>query len=129
MVLFLIRFVCIVVSSFFIAAITVVFTIVFFLVSSFFVCPFYFDCYHHLLLIHSNSFFFCFVLPLDRHNNLRHRIIHSHNIFVYFFSALKVFYNNIDIHLRCRCFQYVLFSNFFFFCFFLSYLIIYCSSC
>ena len=104
-----IRFVYINVTSFIIVAITVVFML-FFLLSSF-LCPFHFDCYHHLL--HSNSFFFCLVLPLDRRNILRHRSILSHNIFVYFFFVLKVFYDNIDIHLRCCCFQYILFSNFF----------------
>ena len=106
-----------VVTSFIIVAIAVVF-ILFFL-SSFFLCPFNFDCYHHLLL-HSNSFFCCFVLPLDRRNNLRHRSLHNHNTFVYFFFSLKIFYNKIDIHLRCCCFQYVLvlFLQYFFFLFF-----------
>ena len=79
----------------------------------FFLCPFYFNCYHHLILLHSNSLFFYFVLPLDRCNNLRHRSIHIHNIFVYFFLLWRFFCDIIGVHLCCRCFQYVLFSNFF----------------
>ena len=114
MVFSFIRFVYINVTSFIIVAIAVVF-ILFFLVSSFF-CVLFIS----TVIIIFFSFIvtvFSFVLPFDRHNNLRHHGIHSHNIFAYFFFALKVFYDNIDIHLCCHCFKYVLFSIFFAFFF------------
>ena len=104
-----------VVTSFIIVAIAVVF-ILFFLLSSFFYVLLISTAIIIFFFFRVTVFFYCFVLPLDRRNNLGHRSIHSPNIFVYFFFALKVFYNKIDIHLHCCCFQYeIKIANCFFF--------------